>query len=102
MRTQQLWAVVIYLGAILIPAGAMAARFGFETNIVTENSAAALTQILSMGGALVAGVVASVLAGKFLDSETETLMFFTRRVVDHKRKGLKLEPTTLYRSESSK
>lgn len=80
MTNKQMWAVVIYLGAILVPAGAIAARFGFETNVATENTGAAVTQILSIGGALVCGVVASVWGGKMLGSEADSLMSLTRRI----------------------
>ena len=64
MSKKQLWAAVVYIVAIAVPAAALAARFGFETEIDLSSSASSLQQLLSIGAALVAAVAISLLGSR--------------------------------------
>lgn len=80
MTTKKVWAVVLYLAAIVVPAGAIAARFGFNTDVDLSSSGAALDQAISVGAALIVGVVVGLFASRLLARDADSMVGFIYRL----------------------
>lgn len=85
MTKKQIFAVVMYMAAVIGPAAALIARFGLQTNIDVTNSADALEQLLGLGGALAAGFVVSVGASRLVSAETENLTTLALTILRNQR-----------------
>lgn len=81
MSTKQVFAVVAYILAICVPAGAMAIRFGFDTDVDLSNSHTAVEQLLSISGAVISGFVLSIFAGRLLIKESESMLQVVGRLL---------------------
>jgi hypothetical protein len=78
MSTKQLVAVVLYLAAILVPTGLVAARYGFNALVDRSGSGVAVDQILTISVAVILGAVTGMAAGRLLKSESDGLLAVLR------------------------
>lgn len=69
MKMRKLLAVLIYLGAVVVPTAALLLRFGLNTDIDLTGSPVATEQLLSLGGAVVAGFLIAIFAGRLMSSD---------------------------------
>lgn len=81
MNIKRLLAVLIYLGAILVPTAALLLRFGLDTDVDLTSSHAATEQLLSVGGAVAAGFLIAIVAGRLLTSDTDNALAVVSEVL---------------------
>ena len=82
MNKKHVWAVALYLVAIVLPTGAVAARYGFSAPVALGDSSAALEQVFTMVGALTSGMLLALFAGRLLSDESENLMSFALKTIE--------------------
>lgn len=81
MTKKRIGAVVMYIAAVIGPLWALIARFGLDTHLDMSGSAESVEQILGLGAAIICGFVLSVVASRWVGSESESLTAFALRVL---------------------